>query len=106
VGCYASKKPAKPAAPPEAEAPNKEVPEPEEPETTPVNLDGYDPDSKTTIQEIRLWKDYENRAAGVAGKARHGQKVQMIERKGDGVLIQTDSGVTGWVTYYFIMELK
>ena len=106
VGCYAQEKPAKPAAAPEAEALSKEAPEPEKPATTPVTLDGYDSASVTTIQEIRLWKDYDNRAAGVAGTARHGQKVEMIERKGDGVLIETSSGVTGWVTYYFIKELK
>ena len=85
------------------DAPAKEEPKPE---SIPVTLDGYDPASETTIQEIRLWKDYENRAAGVAGKARHGQKVQMIERKGDCVLIETDIGIRGWVTYYFVKELK
>ena len=89
-----------------AEASGEAAKEPAEPETTPVTLDGYDAEAKITVHEINLWKEYENRAAGVAGTAKHGQQVQMIERKGDGVLVETDSGVKGWVTYYFIKELK
>lgn len=107
AGCYAPKKteqPTQPAQPAETEAASEEAPEPEVATTT-VTLDGYDSGELVT-PVINLWKDYDNRAAGVAGKAKHGQKVEMIERKGDGVLIETDSGVKGWVTYYFIKELK
>jgi hypothetical protein len=78
------------------------------PSATPVwmTLDGWDPASQTTISPINIWKDYNDRAKGVAGTGRHGEQVRYIRRSGDGVLIETKAGVRGWVTYWFIKELK
>lgn len=71
-----------------------------------VTLDGEDTNAGLVIQEINLWKDYNDRAKGIAGKGRHGEEVELVRRAGDGVLVRTGSGVEGWVTYYFIRELK
>lgn len=87
------------------------VPGPIESKPTPqpavwLTLDGYDKQSGTTIQEINLWKDYNKRAAGVAATARDGDKVKLVKREGEGVLIELQNGKQGWVTYYFIKEYK
>ena len=34
------------------------------------------------------------------------ERVEMLGRSGDGVEIQTADGTRGWVTYWFIKELK
>lgn len=67
-------------------------------------IDGYDPASGTTIDPVRLWSDYKNRT--FAGTVRHGEKVKLIKRDGDGVLIEKRNGKRGWVTYFFIKGLK
>lgn len=71
-----------------------------------VTLDGYDAATGITIQKINLWKDYNNRRAGISATAQHGEKVKLIRREGDGVLVETKAGKRGWVTYYFIKEFK
>ena len=71
-----------------------------------VTLDGYDSASGTTVRTINLWKSYTNRSAGVATRASHGARVKKIRRSGDGILVETAQGKRGWVTYYFIKELK
>lgn len=82
------------------------VAEEQTPKVQTVTIDGYDPDSQTTINTINIWKNYEDRMAGIAAKVQHGDKVEMIERKGDGVRVRTANGTTGWLTYSFIKELK
>ncbi len=71
-----------------------------------VTLDGYDKDAGITVRDINLWKNYNDRNQGVAGTAKHGEKVKYIRRAGDGVLIELSNGTQGWVTYYFIKEFK
>ena len=68
-----------------------------------VTMNGYDPVTKTIISPINLWKNYQTRA--YAGKVSHGEKITLIRREGDAVLVETSSGVQGWVTYWFIKEL-
>jgi hypothetical protein len=72
------------------------------PERRTVTIDGTDPDVGVVIQEINLWKNYQTRTW--AGRVKHGQKVYFIKREGDGVLVETKSGLKGWVTYWFIKE--
>ena len=67
-------------------------------------IDGYDPASESIIDPINLWSDYETRV--YAGKVRHGEKVKIIKRVGDGVLIEKQNGKRGWLTYFFIKEFK
>jgi hypothetical protein len=74
----------------------------EKPQVT-LTIDGYDPDSKSIIPRINLWNDYETRAR-VVGQVSHGEKVVLVKRVGDGVLVETQMGVQGWLTYWFIKE--
>lgn len=73
--------------------------------TTYLTLDGYDVESGLTIQAINLWVDYEDRAAGIAGTARHGDRVELVRREGSGVLVRAGSR-EGWVSEMFIREYR
>jgi len=42
----------------------------------------------------------------VVAQVPHGEQVKFIARSGDGILIETKAGQRGWVTYWFIKELK
>jgi hypothetical protein len=68
-----------------------------------VTIDGTDGDG-TIITPINLWSNYQTRS--FAGKVNHGERVKLIRRDGDGVLIETKTGLQGWVTYFFIKEYK
>ena len=70
-----------------------------------VTLDGTE-NGELVVQEINVWKDYDNRSAGIVGVGKHGQQVKLIRRSGDGVKIELPNGTQGWVTYYFIKEYK
>ena len=74
--------------------------------TRTVTLDGTDSEAGIVVNRINLWKDYNNRAQGVAGTANHGEKVKLMKQEGNGVLIETSGGISGWVTYSFIKELN
>lgn len=67
-------------------------------------MNGYDSASKTIINPINVFKDYENRNLGISGKANHGEKVTILETSDNGVKIKTASGVVGWVSNWFITE--
>jgi hypothetical protein len=67
-------------------------------------VDGYDPSVGDIIDPINLWENYQTRT--YAGKLRHGEIVTLIRREGDGVLIEKNSGLRGWVTYFFIKEFN
>ncbi|MBE7546623.1 MAG: hypothetical protein K8F34_05000 [Candidatus Kuenenia stuttgartiensis] len=73
-----------------------------------VTLDGYDAGTNPpiTIHNINLWNDYKNRSKGISVTAKHGDRVKLIRREGNGVLVETLNGKRGWVTYYLIKELK
>jgi len=71
-----------------------------------LTLDGYDPQAGITVQAINLWNDHADRGAGIAGTGRHGERVQLVRRAGEGVLVKLPDGTRGWVTYYFIREYK
>jgi len=70
----------------------------------PGTIDGYDAASNTIISPINVWSNYDKRIFG--GKLLHGEKVTLIKRVGDGVLVKNKTGTEGWVTYFFIKELK
>jgi hypothetical protein len=65
---------------------------------------GFDPETKTIINPINIFKDYENRNLGISGKVGHGERVTIMERSGNGLKIYTNSGVTGWVSKEFVKE--
>ncbi|NIQ88672.1 MAG: hypothetical protein GWN93_06155 [Deltaproteobacteria bacterium] len=70
-----------------------------------LTLDGTE-NGELVLTEINVWKDHENRGAGIVGVGRHGQQVKLVRRSGDGVKIELPSRAQGWVTYYFIKEYK
>ena len=85
----------------------KQVRAPQKSQDRQVTMDGYDADTGVTVDPINLWRDYRDRMGrGTSGQARHGEKVTLIRREGNGVLVETDEGTHGWATYYFIRELK
>ena len=71
-----------------------------------VTLDGYDPSANTTVENINIWKDYNNRLLGISTTGKHGQKVKLLNKVGNAVEVETEDGKKGWVTYYFIKELN
>jgi hypothetical protein len=79
------------------------VPPVEEQSRVTLTIDGYDRASKSVIPRINLWNDYETRAR-VVGQVSDSEKVLLIKRVGDGVLVETHTGVRGWLTYWFIKE--
>lgn len=84
--------------------PKKEAVAPIEPKNRlTLTIDGYDADSKSIIQRINLWDNYETRAR-IVGQVSHGEEVVLIKRVGDGVYVETRSGLKGWLTYWFIKE--
>lgn len=70
-----------------------------------LTINGYDEATKEIIPRINLWNNYETRER-IVGQVRHGQKVVLIKRVGDGVMIETTSGMKGWLTYWFIKEYQ
>ena len=75
-----------------------------------ITFDGYDPDTDTIIDPIRVWKNYQNRRKGVALEVRHGDKARFIKRSGQAVKVRVtlDDGkrIYGWLTYWFIKGFK
>lgn len=70
-----------------------------------VTMDGTE-NGELAVPFINVWLDYEDRTKGMAGTVNHGTRVQLIRREGDAVLIELPHGKRGWVTYWFIKELK
>jgi len=73
-----------------------------------VTIDGYDAEAQPplTVDTIHLWEDYEPNLRGrVVAKVPHGTEVELIERQGNGVLVEY-KGKQGWCTYWFIKEFK
>lgn len=57
------------------------------------------------IDPINVSETYVPRGRTVA-QVHPGDRVTMLRREGQGVLIQTSAGVQGWVTYWFIEGQK
>lgn len=76
---------------------------PAEESRTLLTIDGYDPDSNSIIERINLWSNYETRTR-IVGQVAHGEKVFLVKRAGDGVLVERRDGLRGWLTYWFIKE--
>jgi len=70
----------------------------------PASITGYDSATGSIIDPINIFIDYENRNRGLAGKAKHGETVTILEKSGRGVKIRTNSGITGWVSDWFVKE--
>ena len=56
-----------------------------------LTIDGRDPAAGDIIDPINVWSNYETRT--YAGKVRHGEKVTLVKREGEGVPIETKFGL-------------
>ena len=73
-----------------------------------ITFDGYD-GADLEVKRINVWRDYDNRGKGAFCAVRHGHPGILLERKGDACCVRTEwMGRTyeGWVTYWFLKELK
>jgi len=73
-----------------------------------VTFDGYD-GADLVVKRISVWRDYEDRSRGALCAVRHGHGGELLERKGSGCRVRVHwMGVVyeGWVTYWFLKELK
>ena len=73
-----------------------------------ITLDGYD-GTELVVKRIAIWRDYEDRSRGMCCAVRHEHPGILLDRKGDACKIQVEwMGKTyiGWVTFWFIKELK
>lgn len=81
-----------------------------------ITFDGYDPFTGDTIKRINLWYDYLDRTKTKPGTkkslmatVKHSSSGILLEREGTGCKVRVKKGrrfVDGWVTYWFIKELK
>jgi len=58
---------------------------------------------------INIWRDYNKRLRAkkpIVAQVNHGDKGQLVARKGQSCKVKTADGRVGWVTYTFIRELK
>jgi hypothetical protein len=69
-----------------------------------LTINGFDPATNQVIDPINLWSEYYPSKKYSGKVVHHEQKVTLVRRQGDGVLIETLSGDQGWVTYFFIKE--
>ena len=69
-----------------------------------VTITAYDLASDSYINHINIWDDYDGRNKSIT-KVYHKDKVKMLKRVGDGVLIETSDGKLGWLSYFFIKEI-
>ena len=71
-----------------------------------VHIDGYDPATNDIINPLSVWENYETRK--FAFQINHGTEVMLVKRTpdGQGVYIRDKNGREGWITYWFIKELK
>lgn len=73
-----------------------------------ITFDGYD-GADLVVKRIALWRDYEDRGKGSLCAVRHGHTGVLLERKGDGCRVRVawmGRSYEGWVTYWFLKELK
>jgi hypothetical protein len=55
------------------------------------------------IERVNLWADYDNRSAGMSGAVYPGSSVTVLERRGEGCLVEDGTGQSrGWVTCDFL----
>ena len=78
---------------------------------TPIDItfDGTDYDERsqlyTPTPTINVWRDWGNRTAGIVTVVPHGARGQLLERRGQRCKVEA-AGKVGFVTFWFIRELK
>ncbi len=71
-----------------------------------LTLDGLDPSTGVLVLRIPLRKDLSSPPSGLIATLNHGDQVKFVQRDADNVFVETRDGRRGWVTSYFIKELK
>lgn len=71
-----------------------------------ATLSGYDSGTgRVEVYEINLFRSNDEPwGGGIAGTARHGDRVRVLRRSGKMALVKTTSGKQGWVSRAFIGE--
>ena len=76
---------------------------------TDITFDGTDYDGRgqlyTPTPLINVWRDWGNRAAGIVAVVPHGARGKLLERRGQRCKVDV-AGKTGFVTFWFVKELK
>lgn len=79
--------------------------------TTPIDItfDGTDYNEQgqlyTVTPLINIWRDWGNRTAGIVAVVPHGAHGKLLERRGQRCKVEV-SGKVGFVTFWFVKELK
>jgi len=80
-------------------------------EQTEITFDGYD-GSKLVCEKINIFYDYHDRFLPVPGtkksimaQAKHGEKGKLLKYEHPACQVKVD-GRVGWLTFFFIKELK
>ena len=75
-----------------------------------AEINGYVQDADTLLETVTVLIDYNDPNKGFACRAKHGEKVVILDKIGTktpyGVKIRTASGITGWVSNWFVKEQK
>jgi hypothetical protein len=72
-------------------------------------MDGHDTKDKSwiAVPNIGVWNDsIRTSTSKHIFKIKHGEKVKLLKRQGDRILIENKKGQKGWVTDFFIKEFK
>lgn len=70
-----------------------------------ITFDGYEED-RLVCPVINVWNDYDDRwGKGIAISVKHGSEGVLLERRSNACKVRVGDKV-GWVTFYFIAELK
>jgi len=87
----------------------KSEPEFSQPELMPgqlLTLDGLDSGTGLLVLRISLRKEPAGSSTAVIATANHGEPVKFVQRDAENVLVETKDGRRGWVSTWFIKELK
>lgn len=70
-----------------------------------ITFDGYE-GGRLACPIINVWVDYDDRwGKSIAISVKHGSEGALLERRSDACEVRVGEKV-GWVTFYFLKELK
>jgi len=75
----------------------------------PITFDGLDQSGEVACPTINIWRratDQLKMKKPIVDRVRHGDPGFLIERSGDQIKVRTARGRVGWITYWFVRELK
>ena len=72
----------------------------------PLTLDGLDSGTGILVLRIPLRKEPAGPSTTIIATRNHGEQVKFVQRDAESVLVETKDGRRGWVSTWFIKELK